>query len=84
MVAVVLEATRGISEAVFALTVFFKRAYVNTYEFFEILSYKMKTRNEEKLVKQLAYALKSEYPHESQDYVEFLARNYIEMGKKYA
>lgn len=77
MVAVVLEATRGISDAVFELGVLFKRAYVNTYEFFEILAYKIRTANDEKVVKELAHSLKGEYPFESADYVEFMARDII-------
>lgn len=81
MVAVVLEATRSISDAIFALQVLFKRAYVNTYEFFEILAYKREIAKNEKLIKELAYALKIEYPFESEDYIQFLARDLLEDRK---
>lgn len=83
MVAVVLEATRGISDAIFELSVLLKKAYINTYEFFEILAYKLRTTSEEKVVRELAYSLKSEYPFESDDYVEFMARSIIK-GKQNA
>lgn len=74
MVSVVLEASKSISEATYALIVLIRKAYVNAYEFFEILAYKRKTKVNEKFVKDLAYALRIEYPFESEEYVEHMAR----------